>query len=215
MTLRVRRSGYKSRALGVALGLACIGCAASALAEDSGFWETIRAMQPGFRPVAPARGFTVVLPPPLQVSPVQIVRPPVEALVPASPAVTHAPPDPAKRENPLAALLSDPTLRYGDIAMFPDGPRVFRGEPGSRHSVHDFVTVAAARDMPPASRNKLLAMRPGANEAWSSDLGAGRGKLAGRIADVAATGSISVKNIGKTVTVRTGRGEVRIIRVPD
>jgi hypothetical protein len=168
-------------------------------------------MQPGVRSVAAPRDFSVVIPPPFE-HPLQIVRPQPER---AAPIVSRTPPDPDKRENPLAALLNDPTLRYGDTTMFPDGPRVFRGEPGSRHSVHDFVTVAAARDMAPASRNKLLAMRPGANDAWSSDLGAGRGKLAGRIADVAATGSISIKSIGKTVTVRTGRGEVRIIRVPD
>jgi hypothetical protein len=123
--------------------------------------------------------------------------------------VKPVPPDPAKRENPLAALLRDPTLRDGDIVMFPGGPKVFRGEPGERHSVQDFVALAAARDVPPSTRKTVLAMPVGENGAWSSNLQAGRGRMAQRAPDVSTTGSIT-----KTVTVRTGRGDVRVVTVP-
>jgi hypothetical protein len=178
-----------------------------ATAEDSGFWEVIRA-QGSARTVAPVPGFSIVLPSVVPAPRAQIVR------LPSPSPAKAVPPDPAKRENPLAALLRDPTLFYGDIVMFPDGPRVFRGEPGERHSLHDFVAISAARDVPPATRKMLLAMPVGENGAWSSAMAAGRGKVANRIRDVEATGSIEA-GIGKTVTVRTGGGDVRIIRVPD
>jgi hypothetical protein len=136
------------------------------------------------------------------------------ARVPSSPsprvAAPATPPDPSKRENPLQALLRDPTLRYGDIVMFPDGPRVFKGEAGGRHSVHDFVALAKTKDVPQVSRKTLLAMPVGENNAWSSDIVARTdNKVARRAPDVETTGSL-----GKTVTVRTGRGDVRVIRVP-
>jgi hypothetical protein len=119
------------------------------------------------------------------------------------------PPDPSKRENPLVTLLHDSTLRYGDIVMFPDGARVFRGEPGRRHSVHDFVSLASSRDVPQASRKKLAALPVGHNDAWSANLTPRTEKVARRVQDVETTGST-----GKTVTVRAGR-DVRVIRVPD
>lgn len=170
-----------------------------ATAEDSGFWDVVRATRPTARVFAPAPGFSVV---PVAPGP-QIVR-----LPPATPKAA-TPPDPSKRENPLAALLRDPTLRYGDIVMFPDGPRVFRGDRGGDHSVHDFISLAASRDVSPASRKTLLAMPVGENNAWSSQTSGRSTAIAGKIQDVETTGSI-----GKTVTVRTGRGDVRIVRVP-
>src|SRR3712207_5603486 len=111
-----------------------------ASAEDSGFWEVVRA-NAGSRAAAPAPGISVVLPPAMpalrRLDGPQVLRLPPPSVpaktAPSDPAKT-APPDPTKRENPLAALLQDPTLRYGDIVIFPDGARVFRGEPGGRHS---------------------------------------------------------------------------------
>ena len=68
--------------------------------------------------------------------------------------------------------------------------------------------------MPPATRKMLLAMPVGENGAWSSQAVSGRGRVAQRVPDVTTTGSIDAA-LGKTVTVRTGRGDVRVIRVPD
>jgi hypothetical protein len=191
---------------GVAVAAASLGWAAlsPATAEDSGFWEVIRSQAP-VRATAPSPGFSVVLPAALPAAPrPQIVR------LPSPTAAKAVPPDPDKRENPLAGLLRDPTLRYGDIVMFPNGPRVFRGEPGSRHSPDDFAPVSTARDLAPSTRKIVLAMPVGENGAWTSQIAGGRGRVAQRLPDVHVTGSL-----GKTVTVRTGRGDVRVIRVPD
>jgi hypothetical protein len=210
MTIR-RRLRCKAPVLGLALGVALLGGAATAVAEDTGFWEIVRSMQPSSRPFGAMSGFRVVAPPPSTAPAIQIVRP----SVPAAPPKPVVFPDASKRENPLAALLNDSTLRHGDVVMFPDGPRVFRGASGGRHRVEDFVRVARSGDVASASRKTLLAMRPGENDAWSADVVTGRGQMARRIADVESTGSIAITSIGKTVTVRTGRGDVRVIRVPD
>jgi hypothetical protein len=195
--------------MGIAMGasLTCLALA-PALAEDTGRWEALMGVVPGFRQAAPAPGFRIVLPPPAHLTrpKPQVVRlSPEPALVIKS----AVPPDPAKRENPLVAILNDSTLRHGDIVVFPDGPRVFKGRSGERHSVHDFVAVARSKDMPKARRKLLLAMPIGENDAWSSEARRSN-RIAGRIPDVETNGSI-----GKTETVRTGRGDVRVIRVPD
>jgi hypothetical protein len=180
----------------MAAGTVCVGAFAlhPATAEDSGFWDIVRATRPTVRVFNPAPGFTVV---PVAPNPARLSPP-------------RTPPDPSKRENPLAALLRDPTLRYGDVVMFPDGARVFRGERGGPHSVHDFVAVTASREVPPVTRKALLAMPVGENSAWSSNTAAPTNKIAGQVQDVGTTGSI-----GKTVTVRTGRGDVRVIAIPE
>ena len=89
--------------------------------------------------------------------------------------------------NPVPALLADKTLRSGDIVVFPDGPRVFRGEPGERHALKDFVKITNPRTLPPEARKVVTAMLVGRNDAWSSDVVDDR-KLAAR-RDVDATGS--------------------------
>ena len=94
--------------------------------------------------------------------------------------------------------------------MFPDGPRTFRGGYGSNHSVHDFVSLTASREVSPATRKVLASMPVGENNAWSRDVTARPETVARRFRDVETTGSL-----GKTVTVRTGRGDVRIVRVPE
>ena len=192
--------GFRTRTAVMASAFA--GAATLALhpatAEDSGFWDVVRATRPAIRVVAPAPGFTVVTPG------AQIAR------LPAAAPKAITPPDPAKRDNPLAALLRDPTLRYGDIVMFPDGPRVFRGGYGGNHSVHDFVSLAASKELSPANRKLLAAMPVGENNAWSKDISSAATTVARKFQDVETTGSIGIK----TVTVRTGRGDVRVVRVP-
>jgi hypothetical protein len=53
-------------------------------------------------------------------------------------------------------------------------------------------------------------MPVGENSAWSKDVTLRAETVARRFQDVETTGSL-----GKTVTVRTGRGDVRIVRVPE
>jgi hypothetical protein len=93
--------------------------------------------------------------------------------------------------NPHLALMADPTLRPGDIVMFPDGPRVFHGEPGDRHAMSDFVPFAKSKGLSKADRKYLTALRTGVNEAWveTSD----GTKVARNTRDVETTGSVSKK----------------------
>ena len=75
---------------------------------------------------------------------------------------------PRRRGNPLVDLLSDPTLRPGDIAMFSDGPRVFTGAPYGRRELADFAPAASvARMLPPAARDHVLRLRPGWSDTWA------------------------------------------------
>jgi hypothetical protein len=91
--------------------------------------------------------------------------------------------------NPVPALLADKTLRPGDIVVFPDGPRVFRGEPGERHALSDFVKVTSPKALPPEARKVVAAMLVGRNDAWSSEAVSADRKLADARRDVDATGS--------------------------
>jgi hypothetical protein len=80
---------------------------------------------------------------------------------------------PWQRGNPLVDLLSDPTLRPGDIAMFADGPRVFTGAPHGRRELSDFAPVASgARLLPPAVRDQVSRLRPGWSDTWVGIAGA-------------------------------------------
>lgn len=47
--------------------------------------------------------------------------------------------------EPLAAALDDPTLRYNDLIVTPDGVFVFRGAEGARHRAEDFERLPEAR----------------------------------------------------------------------
>jgi hypothetical protein len=91
--------------------------------------------------------------------------------------------------NPHLALMTDPTLVPGDIVIFPDGPRVFQGEPGKRHAATDFVPFGKAKGLSKADRKYLTALRTGVNEAWAED--STDTKMARNTRDVETTGSIS------------------------
>jgi hypothetical protein len=61
--------------------------------------------------------------------------------------------------------MQDPTLRAGDVVMFPEGPRVFTGSSG-RHSRADFQDVERSKAVPKDLRKAVLALtRPGASPA--------------------------------------------------
>ncbi len=60
--------------------------------------------------------------------------------------------------DPAEALLRDPTLRPGDIVVFPDGPRVFRGDRALPHRAEAFVALEHSRLVSKAARKAVLAM---------------------------------------------------------
>ena len=91
--------------------------------------------------------------------------------------------------NPVPALLADETLRPGDIVVFPDGAHVFRGQPGRRHGLRDFVKLTHARRLASVERKFLVTMRVGRNDAWSVERSAPAGKIAATLPDIDATGS--------------------------
>jgi len=119
----------------------------------------------------------------------------VKRIVRAEPPVRPKPAGPIKAKpmgevtNPVPQLMADSTLRRGDIVVFPDGPRVFIGDQGSRHSLPDFRPASQAGKVVPASTRKLLAkVEPATNAAWSTDT-LNSGKLAANAKDVESTGS--------------------------
>ena len=71
------------------------------------------------------------------------------------------------RSNPVPALLANRMLRPGDIDMFPDRPRIFKGQPGGRHALADFVKIASAKGLPQPAREIVSAMLVGRDSAWS------------------------------------------------
>src|SRR5215212_7656378 len=82
----------------------------------------------------------------------------------AGPPVTPAPPkaQPLSQpiemgSDPVAALLRDPTLRPGDIVVFPDGPRVFKSSRAVPHRADMFESVERSRLVSKASRKAVLA----------------------------------------------------------
>jgi hypothetical protein len=129
----------------------------------------------GPAPVAPAPRDTYAAPAPATTVEPSRVRPKIIVVEPL-PAPPAAPRSSAVLTNPVPLLLSDPTLRAGDIAMFPDGVRVFEGGTGSRRTLRDFVPLDAARRLvSPPLRERLSALRPGWIGAWSADEAAAPG----------------------------------------
>lgn len=188
------------QAIGTAVVTATLGIAvvAPAEAEDSGFWAAVRSMEQRFEAPASRRAWAPRaerraasrLSPRLHYAArpkVQFARLPVEAK--EEPKPDAKPRDPSERPNPLVSLLADPTLRRGDIVMFPDGPRVFKGQPGEKHVLLDFAKPSASSGLPSSARKVLAAMPVGENSAWSSDTGAATGRIA-QSAVVETTGSL-------------------------
>jgi hypothetical protein len=99
---------------------------------------------------------------------------------------------PGEVANPVPELLADSTLQRGDIVVFPDGPRVFSGDHGARHSLGDFEPLSQAASLVPPSTRKLVGnLKPGANLAWSTEKPGVTGKVAAaNTRDVDATGSV-------------------------
>jgi hypothetical protein len=110
------------------------------------------------------------------------------------PKIPIKPKVPGEVTNPVPELLADSTLRRGDIVMFPEGPKVFNGQPGRQHALTDFVPVARAGSVVPQSTRKVLAsLRPDWNAAWSTERSTAGGKLAENTRDFETTGGVNRK----------------------
>ncbi len=124
------------------------------------------------------------------------IRPVVAHVAPVRSRTPLRAKDPSQVENPVPGLLSDRTLRAGDMAMFPDALRVFTGRPGSSHGLSDFAPLTRGGSALPSSIRRFAAgLRPGWNNAWS---------LAGlesavRVAPALAGGLRQRKAVGTTV----------------
>lgn len=58
----------------------------------------------------------------------------------------------------VAKILSDATLRRGDIVVFPSGPKVFEGAASHAHRISDFDDIRSSTFIADATRAKVLAM---------------------------------------------------------
>jgi hypothetical protein len=58
----------------------------------------------------------------------------------------------------VAQILADPTLERGDIVIFPEGPRVYRGKAGyASHQLSDFEPVETSALVPKSTREAVIA----------------------------------------------------------
>jgi hypothetical protein len=136
----------------------------------------------GLRPVEP-------MPEPnRRVPDIAFTRPPVMP--------TKAKPARAMSDKELvSSVLSDRTLERGDIVVFPDGPKVFRGRGGAPHRPSDFEDLGQSRLVSKSTRQTVLA-RTGTTDApitvAEDDRRRGTGRSAD-VRDVATTGSIGRK----------------------
>jgi hypothetical protein len=177
------------------LGLAA-GAAVPAVGEDAGIYAFIHSQRPE-RATAPARPMPEIALPRFDVQaprarlarPRAVSRPREEREEAGKPVMPVAARPIGEVSNPVPALLADKTLRPGDIVVFPDGPRLFKGRPGGRHALSDFVKIASAKGLPQPARKIVSAMLVGRNDAWSMEELRPDRRLAGRARDIEATGS--------------------------
>ncbi len=83
------------------------------------------------------------------------------AQAPAARAETRKPPSvPLDLSDPVRALLRDPTLRPGDLAVFPHDLKVFRGKGAGPHQPGAFEDVARSRLVSRSTRALLAGLVP-------------------------------------------------------
>jgi hypothetical protein len=155
--------------LALASGMILVSTAVAVQAADDGFGGLFRSL---FAPPAPVQAVAPVaapLPDPYA-RPLRRQRMQARAALRARaryvalPKPEAAETKPVKVErpsgpfDPRAALLRDPTLRPGDIVILPEGPRVFKGESGSKHRMSDFEDVSRSRAVSTKTRRDLMAM---------------------------------------------------------
>jgi hypothetical protein len=114
----------------------------------------------------------------------------------SAPVIKRDPKTIGEVSNPVPALLADETLRSGDMVVFPDGLRVFRGHPGNRHKLADFVKLGDTKRLASSERKLLARIVVGQNAAWSME-GVQASKVAGKRGDVDETGSTRKSKRGR------------------
>lgn len=183
-------SAPRARVLTLALIIPVAFCAAPARAQD--FFGLFRLFSPPVArvPVYPPYDYRTV--PHFER---RIVRRPKAARLDEPSSKMPLKPKPlGEVTNPLAELLADSTLRRGDLVMFPDGPRVFVGQPGKQHVLADFEQVTpASKAVPPATRKLVANLRPGWNGAWGAEKTNAGGRLAAKAAEVDSVGRVTAR----------------------
>jgi hypothetical protein len=92
--------------------------------------------------------------------------------------------------NAVAELLTDQTLRRGDIVMFPDGARVFIGQRGEQHSLADFKPIQQTTAVSQTTRKLVAKLRPGSDAAWTAANATSATAVAANTKDLETTGSV-------------------------
>jgi hypothetical protein len=91
----------------------------------------------------------------------------------------------------VSSFMSDSTLERGDIVVFPDGPKVFRGRGGAPHRLADFEDLRNSRLVSRSTRQTVLAKTGPDDETIEVAERSAGPKRPAEIRDVAATGSIA------------------------
>jgi hypothetical protein len=133
---------------------------ASPSAHAQGLFEALfgppRVHRPAYIYNAPIPRFERV--PPVEAQPERRRRAPSAAFAPPPVMPKKAKPARALPDKELvSSLMSDSTLERGDIVVFPDGPRVYRGSGGSRHKLSDFEDLRGSRLVGKGTRETVLA----------------------------------------------------------
>lgn len=194
-------SGFRPCAFVVLAGLAAPLLVAGS-ADAQSVYDTLFG-----RPTAPARspGFFVPAPAPQPFFPVDPeprrrsapdARPRVSVEVPPPPVmpVKAKPARAASDKEIVASVLADSTLQKGDIVVFPDGPRVYRGNGGFSHKVSDFEDLRSSRMVDDGTRKTVLASTRTTTFTKVNIAAAPKSRSARRAppSDVASTGSVAV-----------------------
>jgi hypothetical protein len=100
----------------------------------------------------------------------------------------------ASSKEIISNVLADSTLQKGDIVVFPDGPRVYRGGGGSAHRSSDFEDLRASRLVSESTRKTVLASTQTSTFTQVAATQPTRSRTSPRQipADVTSTGSVSV-----------------------
>lgn len=95
----------------------------------------------------------------------------------------------------VASIMADPTLRKGDIVVFPDGPRVYRGSGDPSRKLRNFEDLRASRLVDDRTRKVVLAATRSSDAQFTVASTPRRSPSnRARLEDVAATGSVSAAN---------------------
>jgi hypothetical protein len=116
---------------------------------------------------------------------------PPPPVMPAKAKPARATPD----KELVASIMADPTLRKGDIVVFPDGPRVYRGgDGGSSRRTKAFEDLRVTRLVGEGTRKAVLAAtRTTYTEIAVAENEKPRPQTRARPDDVTVTGAISVR----------------------